>query len=61
MKEPVKVPNKNRQCSQCGEPILPLPPMMVEKIYGKDGDVRGLRKMCPKCRKKVLWKGGVTR
>lgn len=50
-----------QKCIRCGEPIIPLAPQTVEKIYGKEGDVRGLSKMCPKCRRKVLWEGGVIK
>lgn len=55
------VQTMKQKCIRCGEPIIPLSPAMVEKIYGKDGDVRGLSKMCPKCRKKVLWEGVVSK
>ncbi len=48
---------KKQPCVCCGEPIVPLSPAMVEKIYGTEGDTRGLSKMCPKCRRKVLWEG----
>lgn len=50
---------KKQQCTRCGEPIIPLAPILVEKLYGKEGDVKGLTKMCQKCRRKVLWEGGV--
>ena len=43
-------------CTCCGKRILPLSPVMVEKIYGKAGDSKGLSKMCPQCRRKLLWK-----
>ncbi|HEX3025638.1 MAG TPA: 4Fe-4S dicluster domain-containing protein [Clostridia bacterium] len=49
---------KKQHCICCGEPIVTLSPMLIEKAYGKDGDVRGLSKMCPKCRRKVLWEDG---
>lgn len=52
---------KKQPCICCGEPIVPLSPAMVEKIYGKDGDVKGLSKMCPKCRRKALWEGGESK
>lgn len=50
---------KKQRCTRCGEPIIPLVPVLVEKLYGQDGDVKGLTKMCQKCRRKVLWEGGV--
>ena len=50
-----------QKCTRCGEPIIPLSPSTVEKIYGKEGDVKGLSKMCPQCRRKVLWEGGVIK
>jgi hypothetical protein len=36
---------------------MTLPPKLVEKIYGEEGDVKGLSKMCPKCRRKAAWEG----
>jgi len=45
------------QCTRCGKSIIPLSPKLLEKIYGKEGDVKGLNNMCPKCRRKVLWEG----
>lgn len=48
-----------KQCIRCGEPIIPLSPKLMEKVYGKDGDVKGMSKLCPKCRRKVTWEGGV--
>lgn len=50
---------KKQQCTHCGEPFIALSPILVEKVYGKDGDVKGMTKMCEKCRRKVLWEGGV--
>jgi formate hydrogenlyase subunit 6/NADH:ubiquinone oxidoreductase subunit I len=49
---------RKQQCIRCGEPLIPLSPILVEKIYGKDGDAKGLTQMCPKCRRKFLWEGG---
>ncbi|WP_071394712.1 4Fe-4S binding protein [Bacillus tuaregi] len=46
-------------CTCCGELFLPLSPILVKKLYGEDGDVKGLTKMCEKCRRKETWKGGV--
>jgi uncharacterized protein with PIN domain len=44
-------------CIRCGKPITPLSPKVVEKLYGKEGDVKGLTKMCTKCRRKAAWEG----
>ena len=52
---------KMQKCIRCGEPIVPLTPKLIEKIYGKDGDVKDLTKMCQKCRRKGTWEGGVTK
>lgn len=48
-----------QKCTRCGEPIIPLSPAMIEKIYGKEGDKKGLSRMCQKCRRKALWENGV--
>ena len=56
-----RVQTVKEKCIRCGEPFQPLSPAMVEKIYGKDGDVKGLNKMCPKCRRKALWEGVVSK
>lgn len=45
-------------CECCGKPMIPLVPEMVERIYGKSGDSKGLSRMCESCRKKAAWKGG---
>ena len=50
-----------QKCIRCGEQFQALSPAMVEKIYGKDGDVKGLSKMCPQCRRKALWEGVVSK
>lgn len=50
---------KKHACNRCGEPFIPLAPVLVKKIYGKNGDPKGLTKMCDKCRRKVTWEGGV--
>lgn len=50
---------RKQRCICCGEPIIPLSPTLVEKVYGKDGDEKGLSRMCRKCRRKALWKDGV--
>jgi ferredoxin len=55
---------KKQPCIRCGVPIIPLSPKMAEKIYGKDGDVKNLMKMCPECRRKNvsnLWKDAVLK
>lgn len=52
---------KGHACTRCGEPFIPLAPVLVEKIYGKDGDPKGLTKMCVKCRRKATWEGGVVK
>lgn len=46
-------------CPCCGEPMIPLVPELAELIYGKQGDDKGLSKMCEKCRRKAIWKGEV--
>lgn len=46
-------------CTRCGKPFPALSPKMIEKIYGKDGDVKGLMNMCPECRKKAVWEEAV--
>jgi len=50
---------RKQPCICCGEPIISLTPTLVEKIYGKEGDVKDLSKMCQKCRRKAIWKDGV--
>lgn len=55
-KAPVK---KLPQCTRCGKPIRPLPPKLVEKVYSKDSDPKGLSKMCPGCRRRAIWEGCV--
>lgn len=45
-------------CICCGEPMVPLVPQLAEKVYGRDADGQGLAKMCEKCRRKAIWKGG---
>jgi formate hydrogenlyase subunit 6/NADH:ubiquinone oxidoreductase subunit I len=51
----------NKQpCIQCGEPMVPLGTILVEKLYGKDGDAKGLTKMCEKCRRKATWESSVS-
>ncbi|HEX2938124.1 MAG TPA: 4Fe-4S dicluster domain-containing protein [Ruminiclostridium sp.] len=52
---------KKNCCIVCGEPFMQLPPKYLEKLYGKDGDEKGRSRMCPKCRKKAIWKDGVFR
>lgn len=52
---------KKQPCICCGEPILPLAPRFMELVYGKSGDTKGLSRMCPKCRRKSLWKDGVSK
>ena len=54
-----RVQTMKQKCVRCGEPIMTLSEKMIEKIYGKDGDVKCLSKMCPKCRRKALWEGVV--
>ncbi len=49
---------RKQECTRCGEHMVPLSPILVEKLYGKEGDVKGLTKMCEKCRRKALWEGG---
>ena len=49
------------QCTRCGAPLIPLSPQFVEKIYGEEGDVKGLTQLCPKCRREVAWEGGFTK
>lgn len=49
---------KKQLCICCGAPIIPLPKKMLELIYGQGGDLKGLSRMCPQCRRKALWKGG---
>jgi len=46
---------KKAVCEHCGEPIMPLTPAMIQKVYGEDGDAKGLSRLCPKCRRKALW------
>jgi formate hydrogenlyase subunit 6/NADH:ubiquinone oxidoreductase subunit I len=48
-------------CSCCGKPMVPLVPKITELAYGKDGDIKGLTKMCEKCRRKITWKDGVIK
>ncbi len=50
---------EKNKCERCGEPIMPLAPKMLEKIYGKEGDIKGLSKLCPKCRRKAIWEDTV--
>ncbi|NMD71678.1 4Fe-4S dicluster domain-containing protein [Bacillus sp. DNRA2] len=50
---------RKQQCTRCGEPLIPLSPKLVAMLYGEEGDVKGLTKMCEKCRKKTIWEGGV--
>lgn len=52
---------KYQHCIRCGEPIMPLRPELAEKVYGKEGDSKELNRMCQKCRRKVLWEGGVLK
>lgn len=49
------------QCIRCGKPIQPLARKYVEQIYGEGGDVKGLTKLCPKCRRKAAWEGCVLK
>ena len=51
---------KKQRCACCGEYIIALPPILEKKIYGSDGDTKGLSGLCQKCRRKALWKDGVT-
>lgn len=46
-------------CERCGEPIMPMTPKMIEKVYGKEGDIKGLSKLCPKCRRIAAWEDNV--
>lgn len=46
-------------CSCCGRPMIPLASELVDLVYGKCDDAKGLSKMCEKCRKKAIWKSGV--
>lgn len=50
---------KKQACTHCGKPFIPLSKVLAEKIYGKEGDVKGLTGMCEKCRRKATWEGGV--
>lgn len=59
--DPEKITVKKPQCTRCGNPIRLLPAKILEKIYGEQGDVKGLSKMCPKCRRKVIWEGCVPK
>lgn len=52
---------RKQPCIRCGELIVPLSPILVEKLYGQEGDVKGLTKMCEKCRREVIWEGGVSK
>ena len=49
---------RKQPCIRCGKPILPLSQKTAEKIYGREGDQKGLSRMCPKCRRKVLVEDG---
>lgn len=49
---------KYELCTCCGKPMIPLVPKFEEMIYGKHDDVKGLSKMCEKCRRKAIWKDG---
>lgn len=44
-----------QKCERCGSPIIPLTPELSQKVYGQDGDTKGMSKLCPKCRRKTLW------
>jgi Formate hydrogenlyase subunit 6/NADH:ubiquinone oxidoreductase 23 kD subunit (chain I) len=50
---------KYKPCISCGEPMVPLVPMLAEMVYGKQDECKGLVKMCEKCRRKAIWKDGV--
>lgn len=50
---------QKQRCTRCGELFVPLSPILVEKLYGEEGDVKGLTQMCEKCRRKASWEGGV--
>lgn len=52
---------KKQPCVCCGEPIIPLSPRFAELIYGREGDSKELSRMCPKCRRKVLWREGIIK
>lgn len=52
---------KYAPCSICGKPMVPLAPEIVEKVYGKEGDTKGLTKMCEECRRKITWKRGTIK
>lgn len=49
---------KYQSCSCCGKPFIPLVPKLKEMVYGSKEDIKGLAKMCEKCRRKATWKGG---
>lgn len=48
-------------CTRCGKPIRLLPIKFMAEIYGEESDVKGLSRMCPKCRRKVIWEGCVSK
>lgn len=52
---------KKQPCTRCGEPIIPFPTYLIEKLYGRDGDQKGLTKMCENCRRKAVWEGGAIK
>jgi formate hydrogenlyase subunit 6/NADH:ubiquinone oxidoreductase subunit I len=52
---------KYAYCSNCGKPMVPLVPEVIEKVYGKEGDTKGLTTMCEDCRKKIAWKRGTIK
>jgi hypothetical protein len=41
--------------------MVPLVPELIEKVYGKEGDTKGITTMCEDCRKKITWKRGTIK
>jgi uncharacterized protein with PIN domain len=56
-----RITARRQRCIRCGRPMVHLPRKLVEIIYGKDGDVKGLTKMCENCRRKATWEDGALK